>query len=86
LRKAIGNPAFVIPSSRLHNIESKNKIPSIHRLYALAPIYRRTMNEFLLYTDFHCDAISAKRNLFGFQNKFECAENHGRFAAIPSLL
>jgi hypothetical protein len=75
LRKAIGNPAFVIPSSRLHNIESKNKIPSIHRLYALAPIYRRTMNEFLLYT-----------NLFGFQNKFECAENHGRFAAIPSLL
>jgi hypothetical protein len=37
----------------------KQKQDSQHspRLYALAPIYRRTMNEFLLYT-----------NLFGFQN------------------
>ena len=35
-------PAFVIPPSRLHDIERKNKIPSIHRLYALALIYRRS--------------------------------------------
>ena len=34
-------PAFVIPPSRLHDIESKNKIPSIHRLYELALIYDR---------------------------------------------
>jgi transcriptional regulator with XRE-family HTH domain len=40
-------PAFVIPPSRLHDIESKNKIPSIHRLYALALIYKRTLNEIL---------------------------------------
>ena len=40
-------PAFVIPPSRLHNIESKNKIPSIHRLHALALIYRRTVKELL---------------------------------------
>ena len=40
-------PTFVSPPSRLRNIESKNKIPSIHRLYALALIYRRTMNELL---------------------------------------
>jgi len=40
-------PAFVIPPSRLHNIENKNKIPNIHRLYALALIYGRTMNELL---------------------------------------
>jgi len=40
-------PAFVIPPSRLHDIESKNKIPTIHRLYALALIYRRTLNELL---------------------------------------
>ena len=39
--------AFVIPPSRLHEIERKNKIPTIHRLYALALIYRRTMNELL---------------------------------------
>ena len=40
-------PAFVIAPSRLHDIESKNKIPGIHRLYALALIYGRTLNELL---------------------------------------
>ena len=40
-------PAFVIPPSRLHDIESKNKIPSIHRLHALALIYKRTLKEIL---------------------------------------
>ena len=49
LAKKHRQAAFVIPPSRLHNIESKNKIPSIHRLYALALIYRRTMNELLSF-------------------------------------
>jgi len=40
-------PAFVIAPSRLHDIESKNKIPGIHRLYALALIYGRTLKEIL---------------------------------------
>ena len=47
LAKKHRQPAFVIPPSRLHNIESKNKIPSIHRLYALALIYGRTLKEIL---------------------------------------
>ena len=47
LAKKSRQPAFVIAPSRLHDIESKNKIPGIHRLYALALIYRRTVNEFL---------------------------------------
>jgi transcriptional regulator with XRE-family HTH domain len=47
LAKKHRQPAFVISPSRLHNIESKNKIPSIHRLYALARIYGRTLNELL---------------------------------------
>ena len=47
LAKKSRQPAFVIPPSRLHNIESKNKIPSIHRLYALALSYGRTLNELL---------------------------------------
>jgi transcriptional regulator with XRE-family HTH domain len=47
LAKKHRQPAFVIAPSRLHGIESKNKIPSIHRLYALALIYRRTLNELL---------------------------------------
>jgi len=32
LAKKHPQPAFVIAPSRLHTIESKNKIPSIHRL------------------------------------------------------
>ena len=47
LAKKHQQPAFVIPPSRLHDIESKNKIPSIHRLYALALIYGRTLKEIL---------------------------------------
>ena len=47
LAKKHRQPAFVIAPSRLHEIESKNKIPGIHRLYALALIYRRTLNELL---------------------------------------
>ena len=47
LAKQRRQPTFVIPPSRLHNIESKNKIPSIHRLYALALIYGRTLKEIL---------------------------------------
>ena len=47
LGKKHRQPAFVIPPSRLHDIESKNKIPSIHRLYALALIYGRTLKEIL---------------------------------------
>jgi len=47
LAKKRRQPAFVIPPSRLHDIERKNNIPSIHRLYALALIYRRARNELL---------------------------------------
>ena len=47
LAKKRRQPAFVIPPSRLHDIENKNKIPSIHRLYALALIYGRTLKEIL---------------------------------------
>ncbi|HEU0048146.1 MAG TPA: helix-turn-helix transcriptional regulator [Nitrososphaera sp.] len=47
LAKKHRQPAFVIAPSRLHDIESKNKIPGIHRLYALALIYGRTLKEIL---------------------------------------
>ena len=47
LAKKHRQPAFVIASSRLHDFERKDKIPSIHRLYALALIYGRTLKEIL---------------------------------------
>jgi hypothetical protein len=47
LAKKHRQPAFEIAPSRLNDIESKNKIPSIHRLSTLARIYGRTLNEIL---------------------------------------
>ena len=47
LAKKHRQPAFVIAPSRVQGIESKNKIPSIHRLYALARIYGRSLKEIL---------------------------------------
>jgi hypothetical protein len=47
LAKKHRQPAFEIAPSRLHGIERNNKIPSIHRLYSLARIYGRTLNELL---------------------------------------
>src|SRR5438045_5099500 len=48
LAKKHRQPAFVIAPSRPHDIESTNKVPSIHRLYALALINGRTLNELLI--------------------------------------
>jgi hypothetical protein len=39
--------AFVIPPSRLHAIETKDAIPSIHRLYTLMYVYGRSLNKIL---------------------------------------
>jgi hypothetical protein len=47
LAKKHRQAAFEIAPSRLHDIERKNKIPTIHRLYTLAVIYGRTVNELL---------------------------------------
>jgi len=47
LAKQRRQPAIVIAPSVLHRIETRNSTPSIHRLYSLALIYGRTMNELL---------------------------------------
>jgi len=39
--------AFVIPPSRLHDFETKKVIPSVHRLYTLARVYRCSLNKIL---------------------------------------
>ena len=39
------NKKFVLPPSRLYQIEVKNSIPSIHRLYTLAHTYGCEMRE-----------------------------------------
>jgi transcriptional regulator with XRE-family HTH domain len=43
------NEEFSIPPSRLSDIETKNVLPSVFRLYTLAVIYRRDMRELLAW-------------------------------------
>ena len=45
LARRLRNRRFILPPSRLHDIELKNSVPSIHRLYTLAQIYGCTMKE-----------------------------------------
>jgi transcriptional regulator with XRE-family HTH domain len=44
-----GNSAYSIPLSRLSDIENKEVVPSIYRVYSLAVIYRRDVREILAW-------------------------------------
>jgi hypothetical protein len=43
------NDDFIIPLSRLSDIETKGIVPSIYRLYSLSVIYRRDFRDFLAW-------------------------------------
>ncbi len=47
LAKRMRNEEFLIPPSRLHEIEARSVVPSIHRLYTLASTYGHELAEFL---------------------------------------
>jgi len=47
LARELRKPAFVLPASRLHDIETKKITPSIYRLYTLARVYRCRLTELL---------------------------------------
>lgn len=49
LARRLRNPEFVLPPSRLHEFETRNVVPSIHRLYTLACAYEYVMAEFLAW-------------------------------------
>src|SRR5438128_8952045 len=47
LSRKYGSDDFLIPIGRLSEIETKNMVPSIYRLYALAVVYRRDVKELM---------------------------------------
>ena len=47
IAKEFREPAFVIPPSRLHDIETRAIVPSIHRLYTLARLYKCSLEKIL---------------------------------------
>jgi hypothetical protein len=49
IAKRHNNHRFVSPPSRLHAIETRNATLSLWRLYTLAVVYGRTVDEFLSF-------------------------------------
>jgi transcriptional regulator with XRE-family HTH domain len=47
LARELGNPAFILPASRLQQIEARDFVPSIHRLYTLSRVYKCRLRELL---------------------------------------
>lgn len=57
------NDDFVIPLSRLSDIETKGIVPSIFRLYSLGVIYRRDLREFLAWYGVDLNSIGSDLSL-----------------------
>lgn len=57
------NDDFIIPLSRLSDIETKGIVPSIFRLYSLAVIYRRDIRDFLAWFGVDVNAIGSDLRL-----------------------
>src|SRR5262249_2718209 len=47
LAKRLRHSEFELPASRLHDFETRNVVPSIHRLYTLATVYGYKIAELL---------------------------------------
>ncbi len=47
IAKELRNRNFIVPWSRLHFYETRASTPSVYRLYTLARLYRRKLNELL---------------------------------------
>lgn len=47
LARKLRNRRFILPGSRLHDIELKKTVPGIHRLYTLAHVYDLDMREIM---------------------------------------
>jgi len=58
-----GNNAYAIPKSRLSDLENKNVVPTIYRIYSLAVIYRRDFRELLGWYGSHISEIAADLGL-----------------------
>lgn len=58
-----GSEEYLIPPSRLSDIETKGVVPSIYRFYSLAAIYRKPMRTLLRFYGIDLDAIPSEWSL-----------------------
>lgn len=54
-----GSEEYLIPPSRLSDIETKGVVPSVFRFYSLAAIYRRPMRELLMIYGIDLGGVTA---------------------------
>lgn len=49
LSRKLGSSKFAMPASRLHDFETKDTVPGMHRMYALAKIYACKLRKLLAW-------------------------------------
>jgi transcriptional regulator with XRE-family HTH domain len=72
-----GNRAFSIPLSRLSDIENKEVVPSIYRVYSLAVAYRRDVREILSWYGIDLDEMAEDLSLAAVPktHRIECLDD-----------
>jgi transcriptional regulator with XRE-family HTH domain len=68
------NADYVLPISRLSEIETKSIVPSIFRLYSMAVIYRRTVQELMAFFGIDFNTIAGDTSLV-VPSQSHCANN-----------
>ena len=72
-----GNPDFAIPPSRLSDIETRNMLPSVHRLYTLSVLYRQDFKTLCAWygIPFDCTITDSELVQMRFTHRFTAVEN-----------
>jgi transcriptional regulator with XRE-family HTH domain len=81
-----GNRAYSIPLSRLSDIENKEVVPSIYRVYALAVVYRHDLREILSWYGIDVDEMADDLSLAAVPrtHRIQCLEDT-REVKIPMV-
>ena len=78
-----GNPEYAIPISRLSDIETKDIVPSVYKIYSLAVIYRRTFNELLAWYGIDLGQAAHDSGVLALRQSHLLAPSEGGLAKVP---
>jgi transcriptional regulator with XRE-family HTH domain len=78
-----GNPEYAVSISRLSDIETKEIIPSIYKIYSLAVIYRRTFNELLAWYGIDLGQAAHDSGVIALRQSHLLAPPEGGLARVP---
>jgi transcriptional regulator with XRE-family HTH domain len=81
-----GSPEFLVPLSRLADIENNGRVPSIFRLYSLCAIYRLNLHEVLRWYGVPVEHLAADGLQVGLVETHAVQPPSNGHAAIPADL